>query len=114
MDIKIISEELVQKGKLITVKVGEEIKKILFTFHLLDSLKEYKFQTKDVLNFILRPDEVVIGHGGRFIAHKALNGYIVRIVYEYEGDLPVVITLYVANKGRYWKGGGTYADKILS
>lgn len=66
------------------------------------------------MNFILHPDEVVVGHGGRFIAHKALNGYIVRIVYEYEDIFPVVITLYVANKERYWKGGGIYADKILS
>jgi hypothetical protein len=37
-----------------------------------------------------------------------------RVVYEYEGNMPVVITVYYPAAGRYFRGGGVYEDKILS
>jgi len=43
-----------------------------------------------------------------------LNGtHIVRAVYEYENDLPVVVTVYYPLAKRYFRGGGTHADKKL-
>ena len=56
---------------------------------------------------------VLTGHYGRFIAHKKYGTHIVRAVYEYDNDLPVVVTAYYPLVTRYFKGGGTYADKIL-
>ena len=46
------------------------------------------------------------------MAHKLLNDYMIRVVYEYEDGIPVVITLYIAKKKRYFRGG-IYEDKIL-
>lgn len=36
-----------------------------------------------------------------------------RAVYEYEGELPVLVTVYFPLTERYFRGGGTHADKIL-
>ena len=112
MEIEIISEEWVRRGKLFTLRAGGVVKRVLFTFHALDSMKDYRFKVEEILKFLINAEEVVKGHSGRFVAHKALNGYIVRIVYEYENRTIAVITLYVARKERYWKGG-VYEDKIL-
>ena len=62
---------------------------------------------------LLYPDEVVTGHRGRYIAHKEYGTHIVKAVYEYENDLPVVVTVYYPSVERYFRGGGTYADRIL-
>ena len=113
MDIRIIQEEDTRRGKIITVKADECEITLLLTNHLLDAAEEYEVKLKDILNAVLFPDEVVRGHSGRFVAHKLLNDYLVRVVYEYENGFPVVITLYIAKKERYFRGG-IYEDKILS
>ncbi len=113
MDIRIIQEEDTRRGKIITVKVEECEITLLLTNHLLDAAEEYEVKLKDILNAVLFPDEVVRGHSGRFVAHKLLNDYLVRVVYEYENGFPIVITLYIARKERYFRGG-MYEDKILS
>jgi len=79
----------------------------------LDAAKDYNLEVKDVLYAVIFSDEVVRGHSGRFVAHKLLNDYLIGVVYEYEGGIPVVITLYIAKKKRYFRGG-IYEDKILS
>jgi len=93
-NITITRIEETVRGKLLAVEIekGENIT-ILLTWHLLDSAEEYNFTIDEVIQYILFPDEVVRGHGGRFVAHKRLNSYLVRVVYEYEGEVPVVITL---------------------
>ena len=50
----------------------------------------------------------------RYIAHKRHGEHIIRAVYEYNGEMPVVITVYFPYAERYYKGGETYADKIFS
>ena len=113
MDIEILSERDTQKGRIIVIKARESKITILLTKHLLDAAKDYNLETEDVLYAVVFPDEVVIGHSGRFVAHKLLNDYLIRVVYEYENDTPVVITLYIARKERYFRGG-IYEDRILS
>ena len=46
------------------------------------------------------------------MAHKKYGTHIVRAIYEYENDLPVVVTVYYPSAKRYFRGG-TYADRIL-
>ena len=113
MDITIISEKIIRRGKIITLKVDEREVTLLLTNHLLDAAEEYDVGMERVLSALLFPDEVVRGHSGRFVTHKLLNDYLIRVVYGYENDVPVVITLYIARKGRYFRGG-VYEDKILS
>jgi len=101
MDITIISEKITRRGKIITLKVDEREVTLLLTNHLLDAAEEYDVGMERVLSALLFPDEVVRGHSGRFVAHKLLNDYLIRVVYGYENDVPVVITLYIARKRRY-------------
>jgi len=61
----------------------------------------------------LLPDEVLIGHFERYIAHKVVGKHLIRAVYEYVGALPVLITVYFPSIDRYFQGGFTYEDKIL-
>ncbi|MSS73002.1 MAG: hypothetical protein EXS64_16140 [Candidatus Latescibacteria bacterium] len=49
-----------------------------------------------------------------FIAHRGYNEHVLRVVYEYESDIPLVVTVYFPYAKRYFQGGGTYADQILS
>lgn len=86
---------------------------VLLTWHLLDAAEEYDFPQEKLLEFLLFPDEVVIGHGNRFVAHKKLKEHLARIVYEYENNTPVVISFYIAKVDRYYKGG-IHEDKVLS
>ncbi len=108
-----LSERDVPRGKIIVIKVKETEVTMLLTRHLLDAAKDYNFKIEDVLYAVVFPDEVIRGHSGRFVAHKLLNSYLVRVVYEYEDGIPVVITLYIARKERYFRGG-ICEDRILS
>jgi hypothetical protein len=62
----------------------------------------------------LDPEEVLRGHRGRFIAHRRAREHVVRVIYEYDGVLPVTITVYHPVAQRYFKGGETYEDRILA
>jgi hypothetical protein len=66
-----------------------------------------------VVETLLSPEEVLIGHRGRFIAHRGYGDHVVRAVFEYQNRLPVLITVYFPYKDRYFKGGGIFEDKIL-
>mgnify|MGYP000238679932 CR=1 FL=1 len=111
--IEILSESDVPRGKIIVIRVREIKITMLLTKHLLDAAEDYSFKIENVLHAVIFPDEVVRGHSGRFVAHKLLNDYLVRIVYEYESGIPVMITLYIARRERYFRGG-IREDKILS
>ena len=87
MDIEILSERDTLRGRTIVIKTKESKITILLTRHLLDAAEEYDVGMERVLSALLFPDEVVRGHSGRFVAHKLLNDYLIRIVYEYEGGI---------------------------
>jgi hypothetical protein len=70
-------------------------------------------QEEIVAESLLLPEEVIIGHRNRYIAHRRYDGHLVRAVYEYEGELPVLLTVYFPYANRYFQGGGAYEDKIL-
>jgi len=84
-----------------------------FTWHALDSMQDYDISIEKALDFLLFAEEVVKGHGGRFIAHRKLNEHLTRVVYEYDDTNIVVVTFYISYVNRYFKGG-IYEDKILS
>jgi len=67
-----------------------------------------------VLQTLLFPEEVIRGHRNRFIAHRRIRGHVVRVVYEYEGRIPVVVTVYYPSAKRYFRGEGVYEDQVLS
>lgn len=62
---------------------------------------------KETIN---RPDQVVNGYGGRKVAQKKYvlesKEYLLRVVYEEQEDLGVVITAYLTSQiMRYWTEG---------
>lgn len=79
----------------------------------LKELKKWQLSEKMVIETLLFPEEVLIGHRGRYIAHKRFGSHIVRAIYEYDEKLPVLITVYFPYIDRYFKGGDIYEDKIL-
>ncbi len=67
-----------------------------------------------VLETLLYPEEVLTGHYGRYVAHKRSGKHVIRAVYEYQGKIPVLITVYRPLAIRYFEGGGRHEDKILT
>jgi len=59
MNVEVISEESVRRGKIITAKVDECEVTLLLTNHLIDASKEYDVELEDILSALLFPNEVV-------------------------------------------------------
>lgn len=75
--------------------------KIEISDHARQRIVRYGLDEKSVVDAVRSPDEIVEGYEGRKIAHKNLNRYILRVVYEeYDGEI-VVVTVYPAEKRRY-------------
>jgi hypothetical protein len=110
---EILKIDKIERGRLYFLKVGKNEIKILITFHAIERAKVWNLKDEHILSAILYPEEVLIGHRGRFIAHRRKGKHIIRTVYEYDKMLPVVITIYYPYIERYFKGGKTFADKIL-
>jgi hypothetical protein len=64
-------------------------------------MDRYGIPEDDVHHALSQPDETVPGHSGRNVAHKALDGYVLRVVYEEVEGLLVVVTVYRARRSRY-------------
>jgi hypothetical protein len=112
VQVKAIREHV--RGKIYQVTADGKGVSILFTFHSLERTARWRLTGRKVLQALLFPEEVVRGHRNRYIAHRRSRGHVVRAVYEYEGNMPAVITVYYPAAGRYFRGGGIYEDKILS
>ncbi len=102
------------RGQVYEVAIDGRGVALLLTFHALTRSALWGVTVLEVLQTLLLPEEVLRGHRGRFIAHRRTNGHIVRAVYEYDGPLPVVITVYRPSAKRYFQGRGIYEDRILS
>jgi hypothetical protein len=63
---------------------------------------------------LLAPEEVLKGHRNRYIAHLRRGTHVVRVIYEYQGKIPIVITVYFPFAQRYFGGGVFYEDKRLA
>lgn len=113
MRISVSSFQDVVRGRLIKVDVEGQCVTVLFTWHAIDTMEDYNVSMENVLNFLINAEEIIRGHGNRFIAHQRLDSYLARVVYEYEHETVVVVTFYISHTNRYFKGG-LYEDKILS
>lgn len=96
------------------VFVDERAVSILLTFHVFERMALWRLTEQAVLQTLLFPEEVLRGHRHSFIAHRRVRSHVIRAVHEYEGKLPVVITVYNPRAKRYFQEGGIYEDRILS
>ena len=111
--IKIISKASRKDGVAFKIQLNQKVLEVILTFHALERMKRWRLKELEVLSALVFAEEVVIGHGNRFIAHKARNKHIIRIIYEYQNDTPMIATIYIPSKARYFQGGGKYADKLF-
>ena len=101
------------KGALISFDIMGNQVDILFTAHALSRLEKWRITLEKTAATLLEPEEVLIGHNNRFIAHRCFGEHVLRAVYEYEGSIPTLVTVYFPYKGRYFQGGGNFEDKIF-
>jgi len=113
MKFSLLSGQPHERGSIYRILAKERTVSILLTFHTLERITTWCLTEHAVLRTLLFPEEVLRGHRGRFIAHRRAGRHIVRAVYEYKGDMPVVITVYHPLAKSYFQGGGTYEDRIL-
>jgi len=78
---------------------------IVFTKHAEERMARYGIPRELVIEALENPDEVVPGYRGRLIAHKYLDSYVLRVVFEKQDDVIIVVTAYRARKERYVEHG---------
>jgi hypothetical protein len=110
---KIVDKQCHTRGEVFSIDIDGSLTRILYTHHALERIKQWGILPETVGETLLFPEEVVLGHRGRFIAHKRYENHIIRAVYEYDATLPVLITVYFPRSERYFEGGKKYADKIF-
>lgn len=101
------------RGQILTVATSGSSCHILFLFHAAERMRKWCISEEMVIETLLFPEEVVSGHNGRYIAHRRYGEHVVRAVYDYEVELPVLVTVYFPYADRYFNGGGIYEDKIF-
>lgn len=102
------------RGKVYELQADGKDISVLLTHHVLRRLAQWRLTDDLVIRAMLFPEEVAIGHHGRFIAHLRRGERLVRVIYEYEAKPPVAVTVYSPSVKRYFQGGGTYEDRLLS
>jgi hypothetical protein len=110
---KIVGKQFHARGEVFRIDINGFTTEILYTYHAHERIKQWGILSESVAETLLFPEEVIVGHRGRFVAHKRYGNHLVRAVYEYDADLPVLITVYYPRSDRYFEGGEKYADKIF-
>lgn len=113
MAVEITNRQIHSKGEIYTIKVKEETIRILFLIHALERIKKWNIKEEMAAETLVLPEEVIIGHRNRYIAHRRYGNHLIRAVYEYDKELPILLTVYFPRADRYFKGGGVYEDKIF-
>ena len=113
MIIEIMDRQPHRRGKIYRIRIYNRIIEILFVFHAIERIRRWGITEEMVAETLLSPEEVMVGHRDRYIAHRKYGNHLIRAVYEYEDELPVLITVYFPDKDRYFKGSGAYEDKIF-
>lgn len=109
----IVNQATHRKGILFTFQTKDKQPEILFMTHALERITKWSLTIEIVGETLLKPEEVLVGHHNRFIAHRCYGHHILRAVYEYENLIPALVTVYFPYKDRYYQGGGNFEDKIL-
>jgi len=114
LKLRILEIQAHTRGKIYKISADGKVVSILLTFHALERTQRWKLTEEQVVRALLAPEEVLKGHRNRYIAHRRRGKHVVRVIYEYQARMPVVITVYFPFAQRYFGGGGFYEDKILA
>jgi hypothetical protein len=72
--------------------------------HALARMEERGIPKELVEDTLKHPDKVIEGYLGRKVAQKNINGKVVRIIYEEDGENIVVVTAYITSKLKKYGG----------
>ncbi len=75
--------------------------KVVYTSHALESIKERGISKEIIEKSIEKPDEIIMGKKGRKIAHKVINGKLLRVIYEPKEKTYILVTAYYTKPERY-------------
>ena len=114
LKIKVLETQAHTRGKVYKISADGKIVALLLTVHALERAQVWKLTDRQVIRALLQLEEVLMGHRNRFIAHRRVGRHVVRVVYEYDGKIPSVVTVYYPFAARYFRGGGVYEDQILA
>jgi hypothetical protein len=110
---KIVGRQFNTRGEVFLIEIDGSMIGIVYTHHALERIKQWGIVPESVTETLLFPEEVIVGHRGRFVAQKRYGNHLIRAVYEYDANVPVLITVYCPKSDRYFEGGDKYADKIF-
>lgn len=113
MQIELIAREDHEKGVICKFQVEGKSIAVLFLYHAVEGMKKWNLAEEMVGETLVDPEEVLVGHNNRLIAHRRYGEHIVRAVYEYENNLPVLVTVYFPYSEKYFEGDKRYEDKIF-
>ena len=113
MQLEIIDRLSNDRGVIYKIKISDKNKEILYLSHAIERIKKWGITEEMVAEALLLPEEVIVGHRNRYIAQRRYGSHLVRAVYEYEEEVPVLVTVYFPYQDRYFKGGRVYEDKIF-
>jgi len=81
--VEIITSRREEKGRIYTFRYRDVEVEIFFLNHSIERAKKWRLSIQQIAECLLLPDEVVIGHFDRYIAHKVVGKHVIRAVYEY-------------------------------
>ena len=113
MSVIITDRVIHTSGLLFTFTKESKSVQVLILTHAMDRMAKWKLTPEMIGETLLEPEEVLIGHHNRLIAHKCYEQHILRAVYEYDELIPTLVTVYFPYKERYFKGGGQFENQIL-
>jgi len=64
-------------------------------------MKERKLSRNLIENIIINPEKVIEGSFGRKIAQKIIGNKLLRVIYEQENNVYIIITAYYTKPERY-------------
>jgi hypothetical protein len=110
--MNILEKQIHSQGQLYLIRHKTENIQILLLHHAIDRIDKWQLEEDRVIETLLNPEEVLAGHRGRYIAHRRYGNHVLRAIYEYQGRLPVLVTVYFPYQERYFLGGTIYEDQI--
>lgn len=73
----------------------------LYTFHAEEKLLDRKFSKMTIEETVRNPGRLLSSRFGRKIAERIVNGKLLRVIYEKQDSLYIIITAYYTELNRY-------------
>ena len=77
--LNIISIEKKERGKIYHIRINNEDIELMITGHAIDRSEMWGVDADSVIDALVYPEEVVIGHRSRYIAYKRGGTYADKI-----------------------------------